>query len=102
MAKAVAPDKIQIPGVVDAFNTNAVPDTFDERDLEYRPRLQPLPPVIDQRDADKAFYVLQQHGNACPAHAVAAVINTVLAHTRRSRQAVLGKPAGSAPPAVPD
>jgi hypothetical protein len=100
MAKAVAPAMISIPGVGEAFSANAVPDTFDERDLEYRPRLQPLPAVIDQRDADKAFFVLQQQGNSCTGHAVAAAINTVLAHARRSQRSASEAAAGSAPPAT--
>ncbi len=95
MAKAVAPGSIQIPGVEAPFSANAVPDPFDERDLEYRPRLEPLPPVIDQRDPDKAHFVLQQQGNSCTGHAVAAVINTVLA---RAQRRALGASGASAPP----
>ncbi len=87
MAKTVAPGTIQIAGVEVPFSANAVPDPFDERDLEYRPRLAVLPPSIDQRDNAKAYFVLQQTGNSCTGHAVAGVINTVLARAQRRRQA---------------
>ncbi|WP_448628514.1 C1 family peptidase [Geodermatophilus sp. URMC 64] len=69
------------PGVVDlphgSFRANVQPDVFDERDLVYRPRLTPLPPTQDGRPGDR--YVLTQQGNSCTGHAVAAMINAVLA-----------------------
>lgn len=67
-----------------AFRANAAPDAFDARDLDYRPRLQPLPPRADVRPADKAdCYVMTQEGSSCTGHAVAAMVNTVLARARR-------------------
>lgn len=74
MAKTVPPGTISLPGG-DTFVANAVPDPFDERDLEYRPRLEPLPPRLDQR---VGRIVLTQKGESCTGHAVATVINTVL------------------------
>ncbi len=62
-----------------AFICAVKPDVFDERDLEYRPQLHPLPPVMDVRGT--ARFVLTQEGNSCTGHAVAAMINTVLADT---------------------
>jgi hypothetical protein len=79
MPKSVAPDVVTLPSG-DSFVADAVPDPFDQRDLEYRPRLQLLPPMLDRRNADKAYYVYRQEGNSCTGHAVAAVVNTVLAH----------------------
>jgi hypothetical protein len=61
----------------DRFHANAVPDAFDERDLEYRPQLQPLPPTLDYRASN--LYVMTQEGSSCTGHAVAAMINNVLA-----------------------
>jgi hypothetical protein len=58
-----------------------MPDTFDERDFMYRPRLQPLPTALDQRQ-DRT--ILTQSGFSCTGHAVAAMINTVLAHIDRT------------------
>src|SRR5215218_5207504 len=77
MAKTVAPGKIDIPHI-DTFIANALPDPFDERDLEYRPRLEPLPSVLDQRTGFDKNYVMRQFGSSCTGHALAAVINTVL------------------------
>jgi len=77
MAKTVAPGEIDIPDI-DTFIANALPDPFDERDLEYRPRLEPLPPVLDQRTGLSKRYVMRQVGSSCTGHALAAVINTVL------------------------
>jgi hypothetical protein len=82
MAKAVTPGTITIPNVGN-FIANAVPDPFDERDLVYRPRLQPLPAKLDCRK-DRA--VLEQEGQSCVGHAMAAMINTVLAHTSNGRR----------------
>jgi hypothetical protein len=58
---------------------NVVPDVFDKRDLEYRPRLELLPNCVDARP--EAHSVLTQEGNSCTGHAVAAMINTVLSKT---------------------
>ena len=82
MPKTVAPGSIDIPGV-DRFETNAVPDPFDARDLEYRPRLQVLPDKIDQRAGGPRF-VYAQSGQSCTGHAVAAVINHVVGQTAPS------------------
>jgi acetyl esterase/lipase len=88
MAKTVAPGEITIPQI-DTFAANALPDPFDERDLEYRPRLQPLPAELDQRTGFSKRYVMRQVGSSCTGHALAAVINTVLSRGsgdgRRSR-----------------
>jgi hypothetical protein len=90
MAKTVAPGEITIPQI-DTFAANALPDPFDERDLEYRPRLQPLPAELDQRTGFSKRYVMRQVGSSCTGHALAAVINTVLSRGsgdgRRSRPA---------------
>jgi hypothetical protein len=59
------------------FITNVMPDVFDKRDLEYRPRLQPLPNTLDERPSE--HFVLTQQGGSCTGHAVASMINTVLA-----------------------
>lgn len=85
MAKAVGPGKV---GIVsgEEFETPAVPDPFDERDLEYVPRLEPLPAVVDQRAAHHS--VLHQEGSSCTGHAVAGLIDTVLARIPEPR----GKP----------
>src|SRR4029453_12811136 len=77
MAKTAAPGEIDIPHI-DTFITNALPDPFDERDLEYRPRLQPLPPTLDQRTGHSKSYVMRQVGSSCTGHALATVVNTVL------------------------
>lgn len=84
MAKTLPPGLVEIPGV-DTFVANAVPDPFDERDLEYRPRLEPLPPILDQRNETEKRVVLTQKGNSCTGHAVAAVINTILARMENGR-----------------
>lgn len=72
--------KTRPPGVADVggetFTVNAMPDVFDGRDLEYRPRLQILPHILDARPDQHA--VLMQEGSSCTGHAVAAMINTVL------------------------
>lgn len=60
-----------------AFMTNVMPDVFDNRDLEYRPRLQPLPHALDERPSQ--HFVLTQQGSSCTGHAVASMVNTVLA-----------------------
>ena len=75
--------KTNVPATVtvgkSSFQANAKPDTYDLRDLEYRPRLQPLRPVMDARPKNGQFRVLKQDGQSCTGHAIAAVINTVLA-----------------------
>lgn len=58
------------------FRANVMPDVFDARDLEYRPRLAPLPAVLDRRPP--GTLVLKQEGNSCTGHALAAMINTVV------------------------
>jgi hypothetical protein len=63
------------------FATNAMPDPFDQRDFDYRPRLQPLPAVLDQRVGPAERHVMRQDGNSCTGHALASVINAVLART---------------------
>jgi len=82
MAKTAPPGTITIPQV-GTFVADALPDPFDARDLEYRPRLEPLPYPLDQRQSPGERHVMQQTGNSCTGHALAAVIN-----------AVLGRPAG--------
>ena len=86
MAKTLPPGTITLPNVAGAFVANAVPDPFDERDLQYRPRLEPLPAFLDQRSLPQQRFVLEQKGSSCTGHAVAATINTVLAHTASSAQ----------------
>jgi len=70
--------KTNTPGVVEIgrrrIRTNALPDPFDARDLEYRPRLQVLPNRLDQRAGQVVF---DQSGQSCTGHAVAALIDTV-------------------------
>lgn len=75
MAKATAPGSITTASG-ENFTANALPDPFDARDLEYRPRLEPLPAILDQRAAHHV--VLKQDGESCTGHAVAALVNTVL------------------------
>ena len=45
MAKTNVPDSLVVGGV--EIRTNAKPDTYDLRDLEYRPMLRLLKPVVD-------------------------------------------------------
>ena len=78
MAKTVPPGTIAIPQIGE-FAADALPDPFDERDLKYRPRLQPLAIALDQRQGPAERYVMRQQGNSCTGHALAAVINAVLA-----------------------
>jgi len=76
--KSAAPAEIEVPGIPQPFLASAVPDTFDARDLEYRPRLQPLPAELDVRPSEKPRrHVMTQQGNSCTGHAVAAMINNV-------------------------
>ena len=67
-----------------SFTTNAKPDPYDFRDLEYRPVLQPLAPSVHADRQDAAFQVLTQEGQSCTGHAVAATINTVLTRSAQS------------------
>lgn len=75
MARTQPPGVAEVAGT--SFVTNVMPDVFDSRDLEYRPQLQPLPVVKDARPQE--HFVLTQTGNSCTGHAVASMINTVLA-----------------------
>lgn len=93
MAKTQAPSEIEAAG--GKFRTDAVPDPFDERDLEYRARLQPLPPWLDCRPADRA--VMKQKGSSCTGHALAAVINSVYSAPWRDDPQMAGKPARVSP-----
>jgi len=66
MAKTVTPGKVDLEH--GSFEANAMPDVFDARDLEYRPRLQPLGNALECRPADR--HVMVQSGNSCTGHAV--------------------------------
>jgi hypothetical protein len=90
MAKTVAPGEIHIPQI-GTFTANAQPDPFDERDLDYRPRLEPLPAELDQRTGSGRRYVMRQAGSSCTGHALAAVINTVLSRNGRGERGRPGK-----------
>jgi len=76
VAKAVAPGSVMIASG-ESFKATALPDPFDARDLEYLPRLEPLPAIVNQRAAHHV--VLHQDGSSCTGHAVAGLIDTVLA-----------------------
>ncbi|HET7322492.1 MAG TPA: C1 family peptidase, partial [Longimicrobiaceae bacterium] len=80
MPKTLPPATLRVPRV-GRVEANAAPDCFDARDLPYRPRLQPLPPVLDTRTL-ASRYVMKQRGSSCTGHAVATVVNTVLAQSR--------------------
>jgi hypothetical protein len=75
VVKTQAPADFQIASG-QVFKADALPDAFDERDLPYIPRLDPLPPTLDQ---SRAAYVMRQVGNSCTGHAVATMIDTVYA-----------------------
>ncbi|MFI5227330.1 MAG: hypothetical protein ACHQ3P_11725, partial [Candidatus Limnocylindrales bacterium] len=93
MPKTHATSTIEAAGRT--FTTNALPDTYDLRDLDYRPMLHVLPPQLQAKPSGTAFLVLHQLGESCTGHAVAATIDTVL-----SRQAdELGSP--QPPPVSP-
>ena len=78
MPKTVSPGKIELEH--GSFEANVVPDVFDARDVDYRPRLQPLPNRLECRlNID---IVLTQEGNSCTGHAVAAMANAVLGEGR--------------------
>lgn len=68
----------EIPVGGGTFNLNVVPDPFDARDLEYRPRLQPLATRIDTRPSEH-LVMNQEQTSSCTGHAVAAMINAILA-----------------------
>jgi len=76
MVKTNTPSTVKIAGEAKPFKTNALPDPFDANDLVYRPRLQVLPQRVDQRANEP---ILAQQGSSCTGHAVASLINTVLA-----------------------
>ena len=94
MPKTQAPAEVRLDH--ETFQAGAMPDVLDERDLEYRPRLQPLP---DFWPAPKGRPILTQKGNSCTGHAVAAMVNAVLAAKKaavdekkaRARKAAAGK-----------
>ena len=75
MPKTTPPGRVELDH--DTFEANVAPDVFDARDLEYRSRLQVLPREVDFRPPDK--YVMTQEGSSCTGHAVAAMVNAVLA-----------------------
>jgi hypothetical protein len=81
MAKTNVPATFMVGST--EIRTTAKPDTYDLRDLEYRPMLRPLDPIVGVRPKDGAFPVLTQQGQSCTGHAIAAVINTVLARQAR-------------------
>src|SRR6185436_2920903 len=85
--KTNAPDVVTIAGR--NILTNALPDPFDELDLIYRPRLQPLDDRLDRR---AGLPILDQLGQSCTGHAVAALINTVNSIPRRGKAAAHGAP----------
>ena len=78
MPKTQPTGSIDIPSV-GTFAANAVPDSFDARDLEYRSKLEPLPSEVDQRYRHADRKVLKQVGQSCTGHALAAAIDTILA-----------------------
>src|SRR2546422_7515289 len=88
MAKTNVPDSLVVGDT--QILTNAKPDTYDLRDLEYRPMLRPLAPILDARPEKGAFQVLSQDGQSCTGHAVATVVNTVLA--RQAKRLHLAAP----------
>src|SRR5262245_39682190 len=77
MPKAVAVGPVRVAGVDTPFIANVAPDPYDVRDLPYRPRLQLLDDKVDRRK--DAIVLNQQQTSACTGHAVATMINTVLA-----------------------
>lgn len=91
MPKTVPPKEIDVPGV-GKFTANAVPDPFDGRDFEYRSRLEPLPQTLDQRANKTPPTILHQQGESCTGHAVAAVVNTILAQINPGRRATRVSP----------
>lgn len=75
MPKTQSPSAVQLPH--GTFITNAQPDVFDSRDLNYRPKLEPLPASMDRRPVEQT-HIYKQDGSSCTGHAIAAMINTVL------------------------
>ena len=75
MPKTTPPGEVELDH--GTFQANVQPDVFDARDLEYRPRLQVIPQEVDWRAKDR--YVMKQDGNSCTGHAVAAMVNAILA-----------------------
>ena len=73
MVKTNAPSQVTVDGRT--IKTNAMPDSFDELDLVYRPRLEILPATLDQR---AGVPILDQALESCTGHAVASLITTVL------------------------
>ena len=59
MVKTQDPTELKI-GPGHRVSTDAIPDAFDERDLPYIPRLDPLKPALDQR---LGAYVMRQEGS---------------------------------------
>ncbi len=91
MPKTLPPGTVDVGA--DAFVANVVPDVFDARDLEYRPRLQPLAPSLDRRLGDRR--VSMQTASSCTGHAVAAMINAVLRNHRIATRGQEEEPAGN-------
>jgi hypothetical protein len=99
MPKTTTPATLEVGG--HTFATNAVPDPFDERDLVYRPKLDPLPFEIPVKDPEGSF-VLEQRTKSCTGHALAAVINAVLAlSSEDSRSKSSGASGGKRRPSEP-
>ena len=92
---SVSQQPVELPSGT-TFEANVVPDAFDERDLDYRPRLQPLPRELECRPEDR--WVTTQVGSSCTGHAVAAMFNAVLAGQVRQEQATA--PPGAARAAI--
>ncbi|HEX2253230.1 MAG TPA: C1 family peptidase [Thermoanaerobaculia bacterium] len=79
------------------FVLDAQPDPFDERDLPYRPLLEPLPAAMDERPETRRRMILQQEGESCVGHALASMIGVVL--TRAAEVDAATRP--DAPPPRP-
>ncbi|HEX5015525.1 MAG TPA: C1 family peptidase [Candidatus Limnocylindrales bacterium] len=95
MPKTNVPDQVRITGRT--FDTNALPDPFDAQDLVYRPKLQPLDDFLDRRAGQ---VVLDQIGQSCTGHAVAALINTVNSTDKPGKTPAHGPPRKSLRPPV--
>jgi hypothetical protein len=96
MAKTQTPGEMDIQG--GNVQANVVPDPFDERDFEYRPRLQPLPATLDNRHPNRqrrrSLVLNQRTTEACTGFAVATLINIVRARIFAEQAATAGeKPA---------
>ena len=83
MPKTTTGSTVKLPH--GTFETNARPDPFDDRDLQYLPRLQLLPKSIDRRTAGRR-YIYHQQGQSCTGHAIAAVVNHVLKISAASKR----------------